>query len=75
MPDILLRDLPEHLVSAIDATAARLGLSRNEYLRRELACRFAPNGAVTLADLEEAAEVFADAKDPQIMAGAWKNGR
>ena len=36
VPDILIRDLPDHVVAAIDANAQRLGLSRNEYLRRQL---------------------------------------
>jgi len=75
MSDILLRDLPDQVVAAIDANAQRLGLSRNEYLRRELACWFAPRGKVTVEDLTRAGEVFADAKDPTIMAGAWKSGR
>lgn len=37
VPDVLIRDLPEHVVAAIDANAHRVGLSRNEYLRRLLA--------------------------------------
>ena len=73
--DILLRDLSEDVVAAIDATAHRLGLSRNEYLRRELASLFTPRAIVTVEDLVRAAEVFADAKDPEIMAGAWNTDR
>jgi len=42
MPDILIRDLPEHVVLAIDANAQRLGLSRNEYLRRTPATEARP---------------------------------
>ena len=34
MPDILIRDLPDDLVAAIDANARRAGLSRTEYIRR-----------------------------------------
>lgn len=30
MRDVLIRDLPDHVVAAIDANAQRLGLSRNE---------------------------------------------
>lgn len=71
MPDILIRDLPEHVVAAIDANARRLGLSRNEYLRRQLGTEPRPHGAVTVADLKRSAEVFADLNDPDVMSGAW----
>jgi hypothetical protein len=73
--DILLRDLPEDVVAAIDATAQRLGVSRNEYLRRELASLFTPRAKVTVEDLKRAAKVFADAKKSEIMAGAWNTDR
>jgi hypothetical protein len=33
MPDILIRDVPADDLARIDAHAARLGLSRTEYLR------------------------------------------
>jgi hypothetical protein len=29
--DVLIRDVPEEVIEAIDARAAALGLSRNEY--------------------------------------------
>ena len=35
MPYILIRDLSQEAVERIDAAAANLGLSRNEYLRRK----------------------------------------
>ena len=71
MPDILIRDLPEHVVAAIDTNAQRLGLSRNEYLRRQLATESRPHETVTVADLKRSAEVFADIKDPDVMSDAW----
>ena len=71
MPDILIRDLPEHVVAAIDANAQRLGLSRNEYLRRQLGTESGPHETVTVADLKRSAEVFADINDPDVMSGAW----
>ncbi len=37
MPDILIRDIPESVLISLDTKAARLGLSRSEYLRRQLA--------------------------------------
>ena len=71
MPDVLIRDLPDHVVAAIDAKAQRLGLSRNEYLRRQLAAEARPHAQVTVADLKRSAEVLADLDDPSTMAGAW----
>ena len=71
MPDILIRDLPEHVVAAIDANAQRLGLSRNEYLRRQLGTEARPHTTVTVANLKRSAEVFADLDDPDVMSGAW----
>ncbi|HVM02138.1 MAG TPA: antitoxin [Acidimicrobiales bacterium] len=71
MPDVLIRDLPDHVVAAIDATAARLGLSRNEYLRRHLAMQAGPHDPVTVDDLRRSAKVFADLGDPDVMSDAW----
>ena len=36
MVDLLIRDVPDDVVAAIDARAKRLGLSRTEFLRRQL---------------------------------------
>ncbi len=72
MPDVLVRDVPLEVVSALDATAKRLGLSRADYLRRELR-RLASSTEVpvTVADLQRAGEAFQDLADPEIMRGAW----
>ena len=32
MTDLLIRDVPEEVVAAVDARASRLGLSRSEYV-------------------------------------------
>jgi len=37
MVDVLVRDVPDDVVRALDARAGRLRLSRSEYLRRRLA--------------------------------------
>ena len=72
MADILIRDLPEDVLAAIDANARRLGLSRNEYLRRQLAGEVKSQRAkVTVDDLQRSATVFADIDDPDVMANAW----
>jgi hypothetical protein len=68
----LIRDVPEEVLAAIDAHAAALGLSRNEYLRRRLR-QDAQHGAsrVTVADLRRLETIFADLADPEVMAQAW----
>jgi hypothetical protein len=72
MPDILIRDLPETVIATIDNNAQRLGLSRNEYLRRRLGLETdASRPQVTVDDLRRSAEVFSDLDDPAVMSGAW----
>jgi hypothetical protein len=71
LPDVLIHDLPEHVLVAIDAKAQRLGLSRNEYLRRTLATEARPRATVRVADLRRSAGVFADLDDPDVMSDAW----
>ena len=72
MPDILIRDVPDDVVAAIDRRAQRSGVSRAEYLRRVLAReRVEWNHGVTVADLEQFATTFADLTDPDVMSRAW----
>ena len=71
---ILIRDLPDHVIAAIDANAKRLGLSRNEYLRRQLAGEARAEVSrrrVTVEDLKRLTSLISDINDPEIMAGAW----
>lgn len=71
--DVLVRDVPEDVVAALDARAARLGLSRSEYLRRRLAQEAVVGGEpVSVAHLSAFAETFADLADPEVMRGAWR---
>jgi len=74
MPNILIRDLSQEAVDRIDATAANLGLSRNEYLRRKFEGATGPTGerTVTAEDWQRSAEVFADLADPAVMEAAWR---
>ena len=37
MTDMLIRDVPDDVIAALDVHAGRLGLSRSEYVRRRLA--------------------------------------
>ncbi len=70
MTDILIRDVPDEVVAALDANAQRAGLTRAEYLRRVLADQQGP--AVTREHLERFAARTTDLDDPQVMAAAWR---
>ncbi len=73
MTDVLIRDVPEDVVSAIDAQAKRLGLSRTEYLRRQmLRVASTSDEHVTVESLRQFARTFADLADPAVMRGAWE---
>jgi hypothetical protein len=72
VPDVLIRDVPADDLARIDAHAARLGLSRTEYLRRRLRQDAArPVGPVTVADLQRFSLRFVDLGDAEVMRGAW----
>lgn len=73
MADVLIRDVPEHVLAGVDAHAARLGLSRAEYIRRRLAADAAvSNEGVTAADLRSFSSTFPDLGDPEVMDAAWR---
>jgi len=73
MADVLIRDLPDDVVTEIDARAARLGLSRNEYLRRVLSQLARRGGSAVEADgLRWFADTFGDLSDRDVMGGAWR---
>lgn len=72
MTDILIRGVPAEQVAAIDEMAKDLGLSRNDFLRREVQ-QMAGRRAVRLTrkDLEDFAERYAGLGDPELMKQAW----
>jgi len=71
--DVLIRDVPEAVLAAVDAHASRLGLSRVEYIRRRLAADAATtDAAVSAADLRSFADLAGDLDDPQVMGAAWQ---
>ena len=73
MTDVLIRDVPDDVIAALDAHAGRLGLSRSEYVRRRLAQDAATeDSAVTVEDLARFAGTFGDLADPDVMSQAWK---
>jgi hypothetical protein len=73
MTDLLIRDVPDEVVAAIDADAGRQGLSRTEYLRRTLAQAAArvPGSVATVEDLSRFSRTFSDLADEDVMGGAW----
>ncbi|MGB7983060.1 MAG: antitoxin [Candidatus Nanopelagicales bacterium] len=73
MADVLIRDVPEPVLAGVDAHAARLGLSRVEYIRRRLAADAASSSAsVSVDDLRSFADRFTDLADVEIMDDAWR---
>lgn len=72
MTDVLIRDVPDDVIAAVDAHAARLGLSRSEYLRRRLAQDMTSPGPVSIQDLARFADLFGDLDDPDVMSQAWR---
>jgi plasmid stability protein len=71
--DLLIRDIPDEVLAALDARAIRLGLSRTEYLRRRLAQDAAvEQGPVDVEALARFSDTFADLADPAVMDRAWR---
>jgi hypothetical protein len=72
MTDILIRDVPDDVLAAIDAKAKRVGLSRTAYLRRALEReRVQHSGPVTVDQLIRLSRLAADLDDPTVMSEAW----
>jgi hypothetical protein len=72
MPDVLIRNFPAEDLALLDEHAARLGLSRTEFLRRQLhqeARRTATT--VTAADLTRFSSAVADLADESVISNAW----
>jgi plasmid stability protein len=73
MTDVLIRNVPDDVVSAIEAKAKRLGLSRTEYLRRQmLRVALTSDEPVSVESLRQFAQTFSDLGDPEVMRGAWE---
>ncbi|MEP6815045.1 MAG: ribbon-helix-helix protein, CopG family [Marmoricola sp.] len=72
MTDILIRNVSEDDLARIDEQAARLGLSRGEYLRRRIAQDAARSQVpVSVVDFERFTELGRDLLDEDVMRGAW----
>lgn len=73
MTDLLIRDVPDNVLAAIDQRARRLGLSRTAYLRRALTRDAASSDMeVTPEHLRRFADRFADLADEDVMRRAWE---
>jgi hypothetical protein len=73
MADVLIRGLSDKALAQLDAAASAVGLSRNEFLRRQFEAATPSSGpVVTAADLRRAAEAASDLLDPDVMADAWR---
>lgn len=74
MTNVLIRGLSAAAVERIDAEAAALGLSRNEFLRRRLEQGTSTSDAATVTadDWSRSAAAFGDLADPDVMDDAWR---
>lgn len=74
MTNVLVRGLSDAAVERIDAAAAALGLSRNEFLRRRLETEASATvvGTVTVDDWTRSAATFGDLADSEVMDAAWQ---
>lgn len=73
MTDVLIRDVPDDVLAGVDARAAKLGISRVEYIRRRLAADAATTTrSVSVAHLRKFAAKVADLADPGVMDAAWR---
>ena len=74
MPNVLVRDVPSAVLRRVDEQAERLRLSRNEFLRRQLADWAGQQSDRALGADDWAAfdADFADLSDATVMAQAWR---
>ncbi|WP_198048244.1 type II toxin-antitoxin system VapB family antitoxin [Saccharomonospora iraqiensis] len=68
LTDVLIRNVPDDELQYIDERAAALGLSRGEYLRRQIAKDAVRGSGVVTPD--QFAK-FTDLADEDLMRGAW----
>lgn len=72
MADLLIRDLPQEVIHALDVKAKILGISRVELVRRTISREVtATPGSLTEEHLLAMVKRLPDLGDPEIMRGAW----
>ena len=73
MSDVLIRDIPDDVLAALDLLSRRLGLSRTEYIRRRLAQdAHTARITVTTSDWCRFADAYRDLGDTSVMNQAWE---
>lgn len=72
MSDMLIRDVPEAVIAALDERSRRLGLSRSEYVRRVLGRERRGQGTFEVSDLAEFEDRIHDLADDEVMEAAWR---
>jgi hypothetical protein len=73
MAGIMIRDVPDRVRCWSGCRAARLGVSRVEYVRRRLAAGAAISGApVLVKGLRDFGVRFADLAEDEVVDAAWR---
>lgn len=73
MADILIRDVPDAVITALDKRASALGITRAELLRRDLQQSAQRSMVeVELQHLLQFADLAADLAEPSVMERAWQ---
>lgn len=72
MPNVLIRDIPQEDLEQLDEQARRAGLSRADFLRRQLQQQARRRSApVAVEDLEVLTQLLQDLGDDEVMSDAW----
>ena len=73
MSDVLIRDVPDDVLAALDLLSTRLGLSRTEYIRQRLA-QDAQSARITVStsDWHRFADSYRNLGDTSVMDRAWE---
>ena len=72
MPNVLIRDISQEDLELLYEQARRAGLSRADFLRRELQQQARRCSApVAVEDLEVMTQLLQDLGDDEVMSDAW----
>ena len=72
MPDVLIRNIPAADLERLDEQARRYGLSRTDFLRRQLHQQAHRSlDSVAVSGLSSMSEPLADLAGPTVMDEAW----
>ena len=73
MSDVVIRDIPDDVLAILDQLAARMGLSRTEFIRRRLIQDArAARMSVTPEDWNRFTDSYRDPSESAVMDHAWK---